>query len=73
MDKMGSSSKAGNKGIPATSRNGAPIEMTAILKNCLDFIISLQKEGYIKTDFVLTKSGKKFKILRMGKFNLKKF
>jgi glycogen debranching enzyme len=38
MDKMGGSSKAGNKGIPATPRNGAPIELTSLLKFCLDFV-----------------------------------
>lgn len=39
MDKQGSSEKAGTVGIPATPRDGAPIEMTCILKNCLEFVI----------------------------------
>jgi len=42
---MGSSEKAGNKGIPATSRNGAPIEMTAILAACLDFVVTMYESG----------------------------
>jgi len=41
MDKLGTSQKAGNKGIPATSRDGAPIELTALLAKCLDFMIGL--------------------------------
>lgn len=40
MDKMGSSEA--NRGIPATSRDGAPIELTALLKVCLDFAINPQ-------------------------------
>ncbi|CAD8103028.1 unnamed protein product [Paramecium sonneborni] len=36
MDKMGSGTL--NKSYPAASRDGAPIECTALLKACLDFI-----------------------------------
>lgn len=38
MDKMGSSLKSGSKGIPSTPRDGAPIEMTALLFVALEFL-----------------------------------
>ncbi len=41
MDKMGSSGKAGNKGIPSTCWDGAPIEMTALLYSALLFLIKI--------------------------------
>ena len=44
MDKMGSSIKAGNQGKPATSRDGCPVEMTCLLKKCLEIIIKLAKD-----------------------------
>lgn len=40
MDKMGSSEKAGNKGVPATPRNGAPVELTCALFSILTWITS---------------------------------
>lgn len=48
MDKMGSSETAKNKGYPATSRDGAPIEMTALLKLALNLVISLHEKGLYK-------------------------
>lgn len=45
MDKVGSSEKAKNKGIPATPRYGAPIELTALLYLGVKFMDFLYKKG----------------------------
>lgn len=42
MDKMGSSDKTGNKGIPATPRDGAPIELVAMQYSSLIFMQELE-------------------------------
>ena len=47
MDKMGSSDQTGNKGIPATPRDGAPIELTAMLYSSLRFMEELYELGII--------------------------
>jgi glycogen debranching enzyme len=41
MDKMGSSDKTRNKGIPATPRDGAPIELVSMQYSFLSFMEDL--------------------------------
>ena len=50
MDKMGSSERTGNKGIPATPRDGAPIELTAMLYSTLVFMNDLYEMGLVENE-----------------------
>lgn len=53
MDKMGSSLKAKNKGVPATPRNGSPIELVSLLYNGIKMMKFFYEEGFSKHEGVL--------------------
>ncbi|OAC97710.1 glycoside hydrolase family 133 protein [Mucor lusitanicus CBS 277.49] len=60
MDKMGESPKANNKGYPGTPRDGAPAEITGLLKSALRWVNQLIERGEYKwkgVDHVKTDGG----------------
>ncbi|KAF1355279.1 hypothetical protein BDV97DRAFT_345156 [Delphinella strobiligena] len=58
MDKMGESEKAGSKGVPGTSRDGAPVEMTGLLYSCLKWVEEMGQKGQYKYHGVSIKGDK---------------
>ncbi|CAO1619295.1 unnamed protein product [Jaminaea pallidilutea] len=65
QDKNGSSEKAGNRGVPGSPRDGAAVEITALLKSTLSWVVSLQQSGKWlqgKTGVTATVDGKETQV-----------
>lgn len=52
MDKMGSSDKAGNRGIPGTPRDGASVEITGLVYGALTWLDNIRQQGQYSYDGV---------------------
>lgn len=46
MDKMGSSEAAGNKGYPASPRDGSAVELVALCRATIDWLIQMIDKGF---------------------------
>jgi glycogen debranching enzyme len=57
MDKMGESTKAGNKGVPGTPRDGAAVEITGMLYSTCAWLSSMYSDGKFKYEGVKWQDG----------------
>ncbi|XP_041474859.1 glycogen debranching enzyme-like [Lytechinus variegatus] len=63
MDKVGDSELGGNRGIPATPRDGSPVEIVGLCKAAVRWLTALHKEGKFPHDGVTVRiEGKQSKL-----------
>ncbi|XP_062509338.1 glycogen debranching enzyme-like [Corticium candelabrum] len=59
MDKVGESDRAGNKGVPATPRDGSAVELVGLCKSVVHWLSELNNKGVYKNKGVMVQFGNK--------------